>query len=279
MLRHENQTIESLQRGSCFELAMVSEQPCSYEQVSGQDTIAITTGIFDADMAEADDQMRPVVCAPHTASFHPAGLPVRLRSRTVQGATFLISLQLEIRREMAHHAGNRRLSGLGRGIDNCRLDEPSGLVRKLREALGRETPPSPEPFQQMVFAILEQIIRPTATGPQTANTTGIDDHDLIRVCQIIEDELSGPLTVERLADSVGRNKFTFIRAFKKRSGLTPYQFILERRVSRARDMIKAGGKSLAEVAYDTGFSSQSHMSTAFLAHFSISPAAYRKSVR
>ena len=71
--------------------------------------------------------------------------------------------------------------------------------------------------------------------------------------------MSGPIEVNDLASLAGRSPYHFTRVFARSIGMTPYRYVVHLRLQAAIGRIR-GGMSLAEVAADTGFSDQSHLS-------------------
>ncbi|MEO1042910.1 MAG: AraC family transcriptional regulator [Pseudomonadota bacterium] len=102
---------------------------------------------------------------------------------------------------------------------------------------------------------------------------------LKRTLQTVEDRLAEPLSVEGLAQDAGLSRSHFSRAFQASTGESPQDFIIGRRVSKARDLLANTDISLAEVAAKTGFSSQAHFSTAFKKEIGMAPGKYRKAFR
>lgn len=98
---------------------------------------------------------------------------------------------------------------------------------------------------------------------------------LRRITQRIEEDLARKLTVEELAREAGLSRSHFSRAFQAATGQTPQEFIIYRRVCRARDLLAQDDRSIAEIAAATGFSSQAHLSTAFRKRLDLTPARYR----
>jgi AraC family transcriptional regulator len=80
-----------------------------------------------------------------------------------------------------------------------------------------------------------------------------------------------------MADEIELSPFYLTRVFKAAIGTSPHQYVLERRVSRARQLLRDTAWPIAEVAVAVGFSSQSHLSTWFRRIVGVSPAAYRSS--
>lgn len=97
-----------------------------------------------------------------------------------------------------------------------------------------------------------------------------------RVKELIEDRLSESVTLAVLADECGLSVSHFARAFRVTTGMAPYQWLLQRRVERAREMLLNGTFSVAEIATACGFSDQSHLSRNFSRVFGDPPASWRR---
>ena len=95
----------------------------------------------------------------------------------------------------------------------------------------------------------------------------------------ILDRLEEPLSVDDLATVAGRTIYAFCRAFRESTGTRPYQYVIKRRLNRAREMPHGIEAPLAEIAYACGFSSQPYFSNAFGKHFNQSPGRYRRANR
>jgi AraC family transcriptional regulator len=93
----------------------------------------------------------------------------------------------------------------------------------------------------------------------------------------INENLASPLSIEVLAQVTGLSGFFFAHAFTDMLGYSPHQYILDRRLARARELITRTKSSLAEIAYSVGFSSQSHMTSTFCKRLGITPRVLRQS--
>jgi len=98
----------------------------------------------------------------------------------------------------------------------------------------------------------------------------LSDEELARLDWHIVANLDTPLTLEDLSSLVGRSRFHFSRLFKLATGVTPHQYVVRRRVERARELLRAGGV-IAEVAAAVGFSSQSHLHSHIQRAFGCTP--------
>lgn len=101
---------------------------------------------------------------------------------------------------------------------------------------------------------------------------------LARVKDLIESSPDRDLTLELLAKEVGYSRAHFLRMFRESTGLTPHQYVLQRRIALAEKMLARGSMGLAEIAAACGFSSQAHLTLAFRKYLSVTPAEYRRSL-
>jgi AraC family transcriptional regulator len=97
--------------------------------------------------------------------------------------------------------------------------------------------------------------------------------------RFVEDNLEEPLSLDQLAQHAGMSRYYFLRCFKAATGISPLQYVIAKRVERARDMLSNGSESIAEIAYASGFSSQSHLNWAFKRHFGVTPGAFKREHR
>jgi AraC family transcriptional regulator len=84
------------------------------------------------------------------------------------------------------------------------------------------------------------------------------------VVAYIEDHLDAGPTLEQMAAVARLSPYYFVRQFKRATGLPPHQYVLARRVERAKQLLQQDRKlSLAEIAASAGFSDQSQFSHYF----------------
>jgi AraC family transcriptional regulator len=85
--------------------------------------------------------------------------------------------------------------------------------------------------------------------------------------------------LNELAREAGLSTSHFVRSFRQSTGKTPYQFLLQRRVDRARDLMRDPHFSLTEVALASGFADQHHLATVFRRMTRMTPSKYRRSLQ
>jgi AraC family transcriptional regulator len=100
------------------------------------------------------------------------------------------------------------------------------------------------------------------------------------VLEYIEDRFAANPTLEQLAAVARLSPYHFARQFKQATGLPPYQYVILRRVERARQLLQGGADlSLAEIAAQTGFSDQSQLCRHFKRLVGVTPGQFRMSAR
>src|SRR5262245_28095322 len=100
------------------------------------------------------------------------------------------------------------------------------------------------------------------------------------VVEYVEEHLDGSPTLEQMAAVARLSPNYFVSQFKRATGLPPHQYVILRRVERARQLLQAGSDfSLAEVAAVAGFSDQSQFSHHFRRIVGVTPGQFRTRVR
>jgi AraC family transcriptional regulator len=99
------------------------------------------------------------------------------------------------------------------------------------------------------------------------------------VVEYIEEHLDAGPTLEQLAAVAHLSPYHFARQFKAATGLPPHQYVIMRRVERAKQLLQGGDLSLAEVAARAGFSDQSQFSHHFKRLVGVTPGHFRMSAR
>jgi len=98
---------------------------------------------------------------------------------------------------------------------------------------------------------------------------------LHRIDDLIEAGLDTKLTVQDLAEALGLSTGFFARAFKRATGRAPHDHIIERRVARARHLLRDRTLCLTAVALASGFASHAPMTATFRSRLGIPPQALR----
>jgi len=108
---------------------------------------------------------------------------------------------------------------------------------------------------------------------------GMAPHKLLKAIALIDhhfsDEEEGRIALRSVARAVSMSYFHFSRAFKQSMGMTATNYIAERRIERAKRMLEQTELPISEIALRSGFSSQSHFTTAFRRLAGATPKVFR----
>jgi AraC family transcriptional regulator len=88
----------------------------------------------------------------------------------------------------------------------------------------------------------------------------LSEASLQRVKDLINDTLAESISLDDLARAAGQSRFHFQRTFTRALGISPYRYLMRRRLQAAVNLLRTSHISLAEIALDTGFADQSHLS-------------------
>lgn len=90
--------------------------------------------------------------------------------------------------------------------------------------------------------------------------------------QFMDDEFLSIGEIKEVAVFCSMSEFHFFRSFKQAFGISPYQYLLHKRLDRARDMINAGGLTLTAIALHCNFPDIFTFSKAFKRRFATAPS-------
>ena len=100
---------------------------------------------------------------------------------------------------------------------------------------------------------------------------------LLRVCQFIHDHFTEPLRLEEVAGLANMNPTSFCRFFRKMTGQTFMDYVLDLRIGKACNMlIQRDNKSISEIAFRAGFQSQTLFNRNFLRKKGMTPSVFRR---
>ena len=153
------------------------------------------------------------------------------------------------------------------------------LLQKLADLEEKkETDPQYEYDVMTILAELWQIIlrhadisAPTEEDPVSMR--------MRRFLEYIEEHLDQDISLEEMAASAGVSKTEVLRCFHKTLQTTPYNYVMEARLSKAADLLAETGLPVGEIASRTGFNQQSYFGKRFKEKMGVTPLEYRRKMR
>jgi AraC family transcriptional regulator len=104
---------------------------------------------------------------------------------------------------------------------------------------------------------------------------GLSQRQLSHVLDYIHNHLDRDIKLTDLANLLGMSQFHFSYLFKRSIGTSPYQYLLQQRIERAKQLLKQSDRSIMDIALECGFNSHSHLTKTFRQLTGITPKAYR----
>ena len=147
---------------------------------------------------------------------------------------------------------SRQLSGLIDRIE--RRDDPLASEFELNEWLVRMIARHSTPFT-------------TLTAP------GAEDRAFEQARDYINDRFETPITLKEISAAAGLSPFQLGRVFHRKIGIAPHAYCINVRVNRAKQLLRAG-QSIGEVAVNTGFTDQSHLTRWFKRLTGVTPGRF-----
>ncbi|NBN63852.1 helix-turn-helix domain-containing protein [Pannonibacter tanglangensis] len=156
-----------------------------------------------------------------------------------------------------------------------------GLMQRMERALAAFE--SPDAFRALAVQSAALSAASLLLDPQAALTAARASCLTLRrrraLAAYVEAHLTGDLTVNGMAESVGLSPYHFIRVFKAATGITPYAWVVGKRLERIKAALIDTEGTLADIARRCGFATQSHMTEVFRRAVGTTPGRWRQEHR
>jgi len=243
--------------------------------VAGQPTLTLTPGDFILIPATWDFAMSSLEApASHVADSLPVSLrPGEFRLGDQDGpaqARYIIghcvfgspdaALLVSLLPRLVHVRGEQRLATLVELVrDESRAQRPARdvIMARLLEVL-----------------LIEALRSSVGTSASPGLVRGLADARLGIALRKIHEAPQHPWSVAELAQEAALSRSGFFERFSAAVGMPPMAYLLAWRMAMAKDLLRAGSASIAEVAERTGYSSASTFTVAFARHIGVPPARY-----
>lgn len=114
---------------------------------------------------------------------------------------------------------------------------------------------------------------------QTRHKGGLTGYALRQVREYVDANLSNDISLAQLARIAGMSSHHFARLFRQSMGIPPHQYLISRRVARARYLLRETSRPLAEISHEVGYESQSHFTALFRKSTGLTPKVFRSRYR
>jgi transcriptional regulator GlxA family with amidase domain len=105
---------------------------------------------------------------------------------------------------------------------------------------------------------------------------GVSHESLIKVAQLMEDNIEKPLSLDEIAAATGLSRRQIERLFKRHLNCVPKRYYLQMRLRRARELLLQTSMPIIDITTACGFQSPPHFSRCYRAQFGCPPSAERQ---
>ena len=162
-------------------------------------------------------------------------------------------------------------------ISGAQDERISVMLEQLRQELIDERQPSPLFIHSMAQALAVHLVRRYLDPHRgTRRSNALQAYKLRRVIQAMNEGLADDFSLANLARVAELSEYHFSRMFKRATGLSPSQYFIRLRMSRARHLLLETDRSIIDVGLEVGYSSPSHFSQVFRREVGVTPSTYRQ---
>lgn len=152
----------------------------------------------------------------------------------------------------------------------------------LQRALDQAEPPTRLEMDSRAHLVVLQLLKRHSVLAQKgrrARSGGLAPYQLQRACELMTRDLAEEVPLSELAAAVGLSYHHFCHAFKASVGVAPHQWLVERRVEKACELLRNTRESVTEIAASVGYDDPNQLLRVFRARRSTTPAAYRRELQ
>ena len=162
-------------------------------------------------------------------------------------------------------------------ISGAQDERVNFMLDQLRFELTEERTPSllfvHSLAQALTVHLLRRYLDPQST---TRRSNALQAYKLRRVIDAMNERLADDFRLAHLAHIADLSEYHFSRMFKRATGLSPSQYFIRLRMSRARHLLLETNRSIIDVGLEVGYSSPGHFSQVFRREVGVTPSAYRQ---
>lgn len=131
--------------------------------------------------------------------------------------------------------------------------------------------------QNLLEVLVINVVRRTDYA-LSVNSPQVLSKECAFVKRYIDEHFKKDITLDRLAELAHMNKYYLVHSFKEAMGISPINYLIERRIEESKVLLQTTSLSIGEISSILGFSSQSYFSQSFKRTTDQTPNGYRKSV-
>jgi AraC family transcriptional regulator len=191
----------------------------------------------------------------------PARVPVRWEIHDRNDNGLILSLPQALLSAVAAQSGLDPARVEIRDQFQTRDPELEALIWAMQRELELRSPSGRLYMDGLTLAVASRLVAQHSSVAKRGaeRREGLDGRRLKQVLSFIEDQLAEDLSLEKIAAVAGFSASHLKTLFRVSMGMPVHQYVIQRRVERAKTLLMQDGLSMAEIALAAGFAHQSHM--------------------
>lgn len=155
--------------------------------------------------------------------------------------------------------------------DKITLRNFSSVFSYLLNCFAHEEFYSDAVLSKYITDLLTLLLAPSPSQPEASDSLSPVGQSLL----YIRGHFAEPISIDYLASRAALSPYHFIRLFKKETGQTPHQYIMQMRVNSSKFYLRTTSSSIQEIAYSCGFQSENNFCICFKKLVNLTPSEYR----
>jgi AraC family transcriptional regulator len=151
-------------------------------------------------------------------------------------------------------------------------------VLKLKAEVGNSDPSSRQYVEALSIVLVHELIRleQTTSGAARPVHGGLPLRQQKRLAEFIDEHLAEEISLATLAGLVDLSVYHFARAFKQSFSVPPHRYHMNRRMDRARSLLRRSAFSVTQIGSQIGFRETSSFTRAYRKFAGVTPSKYRR---
>jgi AraC family transcriptional regulator len=203
----------------------------------------------------------------------PANIPARWEIHDQNDTALILALPPSLMNTAAEEHGYDPRRVAIRNRFQIRDAQLENICWALKAEMESNYPSGRLYVDSLGISVASRLISTYSSVSQRAITKngGLGGRKFKQALSYIEDHLSEDLSLSRIASTTGISPSHFKTLFRESAGVPIHQYVMQRRIERAKDLLMQGKLSIMEIALATGFSHQSHMARHMRRSVGLSP--------
>lgn len=130
--------------------------------------------------------------------------------------------------------------------------------------------------EALISKYITNLLTELITSPVKITPTRIHSEIIDEAISYITNNLNNPLSLTEISNAISISPYYFTRLFKKETGYTPHEYIIETRINSAKFYLKSTVLPVKEICFNCGFSSESSFCTCFKKVVGFTPSEFRE---